>query len=95
MAKFRITDEPISVGKADPVPESAKVEEQAAPVIEASPEAPLPPPLPSEKKFRVLADAKVSRGGAHYTLKQGHIVSSLGYDIEALKRSKVQLEEVA
>ena len=96
MAKFRLTDEPIEVGKSAPAPVAAKVEEQvvAAPEVEAAPEAPLPPPMPAERKFQVMADAKVCSGAAHYLLKKGHVVSSFGYDIEVLKRANVQLEEV-
>ena len=95
MAKFRLTDEPIEVGKSAPAPVTAKVEEQvSAPEVEAAPEAPLPPPMPAERKFRVVADAKVCSGAAHYMLKKGHVVSSFGYNIEALKKSNVQLEEI-
>jgi hypothetical protein len=48
-----------------------------------------------EKHFRVKEEVQVARGGSHFTLTKGKLISSFGYDIHALKTQGVQLEEVA
>ena len=51
------------------------------------------PPM-KERKFLVKEEAKIPRGGSHYTLPKGKVISSLGYDIQSLKNQGVKLEEV-
>lgn len=53
-----------------------------------------PKGAPAEKRFVVKQEAQVARGGSCYTLPKGKVISSHGYDIAALKKSGVQLEEV-
>ena len=48
-----------------------------------------------EKRFLVKEEARIARGGSHYTLPKGKTISSYGYDIPALRAQGVQLEEVA
>jgi hypothetical protein len=98
-AKFSLTSEPIKVAvkpSPDPVAPAPVAPVAAAPEIETAPEKPAPPapPVAPEKMYRVLADAKVARGGSHYTLRKGRIISEHGYDIEFLRSLKVQLEAV-
>jgi hypothetical protein len=47
-----------------------------------------------ERRFLVKEDARVPRGGSHFTLPKGKVISSLGYDIAALRNQGVKLEEV-
>jgi|GEM_PF-6376235 hypothetical protein len=49
---------------------------------------------PKERIYRVTQEIKIPRGGSHYLLPAGKTLSSHGYDIPALKRLGVQLEEV-
>ena len=49
---------------------------------------------PRERRFRVLETAEVPRGASFYTLPKGKTISSMGYDITALKNQGVRLEEV-
>lgn len=51
-------------------------------------------PVAKERKFLVKEEARVPRGGSHYTLPKGKVISSLGYDIANLKNQGVKLEEV-
>ena len=48
-----------------------------------------------EQKFLVTEDAEIPRGGSSYKLSKGKTISSMGYDIEALKRQGVKLREVS
>ena len=50
------------------------------------------PPM-KERKFLVKEEARIPRGGSHYTLPKGKVISSLGYDIQSLKNQGVKLEE--
>jgi len=51
-------------------------------------------PAVKERRFLVKEEAKIPRGGSHYLLPKGKIISSLGYDIQTLKNQGVKLEEV-
>jgi len=51
------------------------------------------PPAARERKFLVKEEARIPRGGSHYTLPKGKVISSLGYDIQSLKNQGVKLEE--
>lgn len=48
-----------------------------------------------ERFFLVAQTAHVPRLGTHFTLPAGKVISSAGYDIEALRSLGVPLEEVA
>jgi hypothetical protein len=50
-------------------------------------------PAPKERRYLVKETAAIPRGGSHFTLPKGKVISSLGFDIEALKRQGVKLEE--
>ena len=51
-------------------------------------------PAAKERRFLVKEEARIPRGGSHYTLPKGKVISSLGYDIQSLKNQGVKLEEV-
>lgn len=97
--KFTLTSQEVTVAKA-PAPVAAApapaVEEVA--LVEVAPAEPAAPPIemPKERKFRLLADVVIKRGASKVPLAKGKILSSFGYDIEALRlQDGVQLEEVA
>ena len=50
-------------------------------------------PAAKERRFLVKEEARIPRGGSHYTLPKGKVISSLGYDIQSLKNQGVKLEE--
>lgn len=52
-------------------------------------------PVTKERLFLVLETAQIPRQGSWFTLPKGKVISSQGYDIEALKRQGVKLEEAA
>ena len=51
------------------------------------------PGSPVEQHYRVLADAIVPRKGSSFVLRAGKVISSQGYDVEALREMGVKLEE--
>lgn len=57
--------------------------------------APPAPQVAKERRYRVLETIGIPHNGAHYTLRQGKILSNHGYDIPALKNHGAKLEEVA
>lgn len=46
------------------------------------------------KLFRVIREAKITRGAATYLLKAGKIITTRDYDIENLKHQGVEIEPV-
>jgi hypothetical protein len=97
-AKFSLATEEVKVASKPTEVKTPVVEDAPKVVIDESPVEPKAPvvaaPTVPEKKYKVLADAKVQRGGGSFTLRAGKVISEHGYDIEFLKSSKVQLEEV-
>lgn len=55
-----------------------------------APPPPAPPSVP-ERKFLVERETRVPRGSTYYTLPAGKVISSFGYDIEALLAAGVPL----
>jgi hypothetical protein len=51
-------------------------------------------PVVKERRFLVKEEAQIPRGGSHFLLRKGKVISSLGYDIQTLKNQGVKLEEV-
>lgn len=75
-----------------------KLQDEAGQAIQtaAQPDSkPAQPAKARERKFLVLETAQIPRGGSHFTLPKGKVISSQGYDIEGLKRQGVKLEEAA
>jgi hypothetical protein len=48
----------------------------------------------AERRYLVKETVQVPRGASYYTLPKGKTISSMGYDVPALKRMGVKLEEV-
>lgn len=64
-----------------------------APVV--APQVTVPAPTsPAERFFKVTATSHVPLLGAHFVLPVGKVISSAGYDIQALLTLGVPLEEV-
>jgi len=78
-------------------PRTKIVDDAGQPVLqpEAPREAPRAPRAARERRYLVLETAQIPRGGSHFTIPKGKIISSQGYDIDALKRQGVKLEEAA
>lgn len=98
MTKFSLATYDVKVASK---PTEEKAPEVAPIVIDETPVEPKAPvvmapavPAAPEKKYKVLADAKVVRGGGHFILRAGKIISEHGYNIAVLRECKVQLEEV-
>jgi hypothetical protein len=99
MAKFNTSFKPAAPA-AQSVP---AVERVLAPVLVATPAvcepvaAPPPTPTPAAagpRFFMVGATVQVPRLGSHYTLHEGRVISSSGYDIATLTAMGVPLTEV-
>jgi hypothetical protein len=98
MAKFSLATEEVKVASKPAEAKAPVADESPKIVIDETPVEPKAPvaaaPSAPEKKYKVLADAKVVRGGGHFILRAGKIISEHGYDIAVLRECKVQLEEV-
>jgi hypothetical protein len=64
------------------------------PVSAKVPVASLASKVPHEQFYRVEQTCRVPRGAAPYLLKEGKVISSVGYDIVMLKELGVPLAEV-
>jgi hypothetical protein len=53
-----------------------------------------PAPKTSERRYEVTENAEVPRGHHRFMLHRGQVVSSVGYDLEELKRAGVKLREI-